>query len=306
MSLSSGYFNHCSSICHFADGYFVAHYAGLNECSEDQSVFLTFVRHRTAIDTIKIGSGTGNPVIWNEQDAIVMLYSRFEDSNTIKCLVDRWKYCSLWVQKFSFMHNKIYWSSLPVKLSDASQHLLGRCRPVNFDGHLVLPLYDEVNRSNVLYQVDLFPSFKPLATYGHQMIQPTLWSSGGMLHSLSRNFNQTVQFAHYNQSADGSRWSDSKESSIYNTNNSCHAFTFNSINYLIWNDHPSYDRRNLSIGIINDDLTITKVAVLDKKYGSYPSVSTKDDEAIISYTTSARTIAVRRFTSDELTSPESK
>jgi hypothetical protein len=272
----------------------VAYYSGDNECAVNQNVYLTFIRNGSIIDKIKIGNGTGNPVIWEEQDNIVLLYSKFEDNISCNHLADKWKHCSLWTQAFNVFNDKIYFTSIPQRLSSFNDHLLGRCRPIIYDSKLILPLYDELERVNIIY-AGLFPDYRLVSSYGDDMIQPTLWAMNGQLHSLSRNFNKTNHLCRYNMSTDCANWSENREISIYNKNSSCHALTVGDDNFVIWNDNDSYERINLSLGLIHHDLTISKIMMIDKYYGSYPSVSVKDDSIVVSYSAYDRSIAIREY-----------
>lgn len=296
-SLTSGDFNHCSSVCHFSDGIMVAYYAGDNECADNQNVYLTFIRHQKEIDKIRMGNGTGNPVLWIEQNTIVMLYSKFEEGIHHDRLADKWKYCSLWVQTFAFNNDKIYFSSIPHRITSGDCHLLGRCKPLiyhNTDDSndiATLPLYDESLRCNVIYQ-GMFPTYKRIASYGIDMIQPTLWSYNGVIHSASRNFNKTNRYSRHNSSTDSLAWSSETDLNIYNRNSSLHAFTFDDRHFMIWNDTSSFDRSNLCIGEIDRDLSVIKIESLDRLYGSYPSVSVNDESIIITYTAHDRSIRI--------------
>lgn len=303
-SLTSGNFNHCSSVCHFNDGIMVAYYAGDNECADNQNVYLTFIRHQKEIDKIRMGNGTGNPVLWIEQNTIVMLYSKFEEGMYHDRLADKWKDCSLWVQAFTFSNDKIYFSSIPHRISSSDCHLLGRCKPLisrnseDSTDSIILPLYDELLRCNVIYK-GMFPTYKRLASYGTDMIQPTLWATDGVIHSASRNFNKTNKYSRHNSSTDSLAWSSEKDLNIYNRNSSLHAFTFDDRHFMIWNDTVSFDRSNLCIGEIGNDLSVIKIESLDRLYGSYPSVSVNNESIVITYTAHDRSIRITSIDAEQ-------
>ncbi len=299
INLSFGDFNHCSSICHYNNGIFVASYAGTQECAVDQSVYLTYIQDGVQLDTIRIGDGTGNPVIWTDSETIILLYSKFEFNDKISTLVDKWKYCSLWLQRFTFSNRKIYWSSIPIKLADESLHLLGRCRPLNYSNKYFLPLYNESGRYNVIYEGN-GTEYSYLSSYGNYCIQPTLWLASGVINSISRNFGSPYKYARHHSSPTGSLWSEQKELGIYNVNHSIHAFAYKDVNYILWNDSKNHNRNNLTLGIINNDLSVTKLLEINKSYGSYPSVSVDDTSIIITYTNARRKISVRGITEREI------
>ena len=298
--VSSGAFNHCSSICQHGTGYFLAYYSGSNECSDDQSVYLTYIKDHNRLDTIKIGDGTGNPVLWeSEHNTVIMLYSKFEDSGPITRLADRWKYCSLWVQTFSFANEKIYWTSIPYKISNGNDNLLGRCKPIKSskDGLTYLPLYNELSRHNVIY-TGKFYDYSMKCSFGYDMIQPTIWEQFGGMHSLSRNFTGdgrqqplyvTLRYSHTDQNG---IWTTPIPTTINNNNSSLQVFSHKADYYIIYNNTVSNTRRLLTLGKLNDDLTVDTKAVISGSYGAYPSYCTMGDKIYISYTNEHRQITV--------------
>src|SRR5262245_36947564 len=97
LELAASTFNHCSSICPFREGTLLAWYSGEEECYDDQSVYLLFIGKTGASSPLRLGDKTGNPVLWRDGERAFLLWSRFEDYGELKTLVDRWKYCSVWL-----------------------------------------------------------------------------------------------------------------------------------------------------------------------------------------------------------------
>lgn len=296
ISLSSDNFNHCSSVSYVGEGYCVAYYAGRTECHQSQSVYLSYVKNGHLVDTIKIGDNTGNPVIWCEQDTVVLLYSKFEDDGPIDRLSDRWKYCSLWLQSFGFVNNKIYWLTIPINLS-TQRHLLGRCKPIVHRNNLLLPLYDELNRNCVLYGGR---NLSYISTYGVDMIQPTIWKSNDILNSLGRNFHSDHKVARHHSSPDGITWGDENMTNIPNINNSICVTSCDKGQIIVYNKINTHHRRDLRLGVLTNDFTIVNDKSLNLHYGSYPSADIRDGKAIISYTTGEGKISVTEYDIDSI------
>jgi hypothetical protein len=205
----------------------LAWYSGSGECRDDQSVYISFCNAKGEYtDPVRVGDKTGNPVIWSHRGHIYLLWSKFEDTGDIRSIVDRWKFCSLWIQRVE-LQDEITLVDEPVMIASPESHLLGRCNPL-FLGQTswstdegpgtlhadsacdyLLPLYDEVTRNGVIYKVriddvtenQLDPVHKRVihttrtGNIGIDMIQPTLWLGKAVLpsypqrvHSLSRNF----------------------------------------------------------------------------------------------------------------------
>lgn len=264
-------FNHCSTVCPHRNGVLVAWYSGTGECRDDQSVHLIFINKKSKSKILRIGDNTGNPVLWPmDNNEAVLLWSRFEDIGPIHRLADRWKYCSLWIQRLTYK-NGIALLGDPIQLASPTQHLLGRCNPIRTkSGKLLLPLYDEVNRTCVLYAGGSM-NLEEVSRYGVDCIQPTLWFSGTKVCSIGRNFGNFSKFAYYQESEDLVEWSEPQQTNVYNRNNSVHVIQWKEKLVILWNNTAQKYRKNMTIGELNG-LTTSPLQILDQRYGAYPSV----------------------------------
>jgi predicted neuraminidase len=296
--ITSGQFNHCSSICQYRNGAILAWYAGSGECRDDQSVHISFFRKNSYTEPVRLGDKTGNPIVFSHRDRAFLLWSQFEEDEKIRSLVDRWKFCSLWIQEIG-VHEKIEFVSEPQRISEPNQHLLGRCNPIvvyetlNTSSGItsyLLPLYDELNRNCVIYLITLtrarsgyenIMEINKWSTFGDNMIQPTVWKTkDGCIHSLSRNFDPTRKhlFSRYSSTYDGKNWTKPKDTNIKNNNSSLHAITWKDHHLLLWNDTNNITRRNLRLGLLEltggwCGLTPQATAIQDmSSIGSYPSM----------------------------------
>jgi len=311
-------FNHCSSVCTFNDGVMITWYSGFGECLDDQSVHCIFIDKYGMSGILRLGDKTGNPITWKHNGKTFLLWSYFEDTGDISNPVNRWKYCSLWIQEYcvelsSSVNNKynIRLLGKPELLSGPKEGLLARCNPIVIDDEVILPLYHETERYGVIMK-GKGTSFKTTGKiqsslcdnkYDASLIQPTLWERDGVIHSLSRDFSPhaALNKAKYSYSEDsGETWSDPLPTAIHNRNNSIHVVKYGSEDYVLWNDSP-HGRDNLTLGILSggfdqqcntySGLEIEPIMVVDRVYGSYPSIATHGDDLCFSYTTDRRTIS---------------
>lgn len=288
-------FNHCSSLCAIDNTILLAWYGGTGECRDDQSVYLLTIENHTSMsEMVRIGDKTGNPVVWPLSDSRAMLlYSKFEDIGPITRLADRWKYCSVWLQQLR-IDNGITLLGSPHKLAGPDLHLLGRCNPITHRGQTLLPLYDEYNRTGVIYRGSGF-DFDMIGVIGTNMIQPTLWEQDGKVCSLSRNFGNKFKMSQYSESEDGGvTWTEPIHTAIPNVNNSLHVVKWRDRKIILWNATHGLNRQMMTLGEINDGekLSATKVKTLSTKYGAYPSSCVSTDGYLnFTFTTLRKTIA---------------
>ena len=292
IEIKAGNFNHCSSVCAHKNGVLVAWYSGVGECRDDQSVHITFVNGDQQAVPLRLGDKTGNPVLIPfSNNKAVLLWSQFEDSGTMRSIVDRWKYCSLWAIFIAYQDGHVQLAGASKQIAGPDQHLLGRCNPIVFDAQLLLPLYDEVAREGVIYRGNGL-DFKQIGRLGRDMIQPTLWiGKNKRIHSLSRNFMTQKHFrARHSYSNDGGiTWSIPEPTSIPNRNSSLHAIRWYDENFVLWNNTPLLQRKDITIGIL-EGTNIKHVAVLDD-YGAYPSMCVDHNNDLhMTYTSSNRVI----------------
>jgi hypothetical protein len=289
-------FNHCSSICPYEDGILITWYSGQGECRDDQSVYLLFIQKNGTSVPLRLGDRTGNPVLWRDGDHAYLLWSHFEDSGYIKHLADRWKYCSNWIMQVEVKNNQV---SLVGKTAILrGKNLLGRCRPVEYEDKIYLPMYDELDRHGVIV-AGRGLTYRLSGKIGRDMIQPTLWVQDGKLCSLSRTFHSAHHFSQYSESSDGRTWSEPILSSIPNRNSSLHVLTWHGYNLLIWNDTDQLRRRDLTIGIL-DGLGVCPLFRL-AAIGSYPSMcEDREGNLCLSYTNSKGAILYHAWYKDRL------
>lgn len=283
LKIEESIFNHCSSICSINKGILLAWYSGSGECLDDQNVCLKFIGKKNQSETIKIGDGTGNPIVWcNNTKEAVLLYSKFERTNT-NHITDRWKHCSLWIQHVH-INNGIQLSGEPIKVSD--EHILARCNPVVLQNRLIMPLYNEAKATCVIGEL-ANDKLSIIGEFGSGIIQPTLWIENDKLHSLSRNFRNNCVYAQYSNSEDGITWTNPVDTDIKNNNSSLHAISYNNSNYLIWNDTVGKYRRLLSFGeliLVNESVTVDRISTISEDNGSYPSITIVDNRLAFTYT----------------------
>lgn len=296
---NAGKFNHCSSVVGHKKGAFVAWYAGSGECRDDQSVYVTSITDRVN-EYLQIGNKTGNPIIWKEFDQYYLLWSKFEDDGQIKSPADRWKHCSLWIQRIS-PANK--WSRIrligdPICLSGSHQHLLARCNPVVTEaGFVYLPLYDEYAQECVIYAGKQM-EFIEIGRFGSKEIQPTIWFENNILHALCRNFGNSNHWSqHYStESMSPVAWGPMTNNKlsivrrgstrIFNMNSSLHVAALGDDIWVLWNDVRNYIRSKMTLGLITklgDMLCPRTIEVLQVGKSSYPSMHIDGNRLHITY-----------------------
>lgn len=302
---SAAPFNHCSTICPYRDGVLIAWYAGIAECRDDQSVRLIFIDNEAAeaeCEQMRLGPGTGNPVLFQTATGPVLLYSQFETPERLS--VERWKYCTLWLQRLEVANGHVTLLGPRRLLANQHAHLLGRCAPLAERGRLLLPLYDELARRPLVLEGDGW-NFRPLTHFGMPgMIQPTLWRAGNRIYALCRNIGIRHN-AMVCSSVDGYRWTDPVMTAIPNANNSLAALAdWKGKDWLVWNNCHA-GRYKLTLGTVEprdgqfgraDTVIANTRQVLEIQHGSYPSICTDSEGRLhIVYTDPQFAITHRRF-----------
>jgi hypothetical protein len=286
LQISASRFNHCSTVCQHKGGVLIAWYSGSGECKDDQSVHVIFINGSKKSEVLRIGDCTGNPVLWSNGDEAVLLWSKFEDTGDMKRLVDRWKHCSLWIQRLT-LKDEIELLGTPERLVTSDEHLLGRCSPIESkNGYLLLPLYDEVTGECVIFG-GAGTFLHEQSRFGDEMIQPTLWENTEdgktKICSLSRNFGGQMQYSRFCESSDnGFSWTVPIPSTLFNINNSVHVVKWGNENMVLWNDTGGRYRRNMTLGVLESpiqhdpnglkEVRATPLAVVGPAHGSYPSM----------------------------------
>jgi hypothetical protein len=302
--LTAGRFNHCSSVCPHKSGVLIAWYAGLNECDDTQGVHVAYVEDGIQSAPVRVGDKTGNPVLLPYGKDAILLWSRFEDTGYLRSRVDRWKYCSNWLQWVRFENGVVKIVGEPKEFSNPDEHLLGRCNPLIMpSGEYILPMYDEVARQGVIYRGDGW-DFECVGRIGENMIQPTLWLHSGSgdkdkkrIHSLSRNFGSRFQFYSQHSYSDdmGETWSKPKSTGILNHNSSLHSLYWNNHQLLLWNNTQKRNRVDMTLGVIDHFNGIkARPGVIVEGYGAYPSMCVDNNGYLNMSYTSADHIIIHR------------
>lgn len=261
-------FNHCSSLCAFNDGVIIAWYSGKSECHTNQAVYVIFINSNSISNPLKLEDGSGNPTVWSSNGKIYIIYSKF--GHTPFKLIDKWKYCTNIVAEL-ILHNNFLTIARHTKVPWTN--LLSRCNPINVNGTVYVPLYNELKRHGVIFKA-VGATLTELGTIGmgmnnNGMIQPTIWYDG-KFNSLSRTFHSNLTHAHYSQSVDGAIWSTPQITTIPNNNSSLHTLRWHGHNLIIWNNTTSRLRSNLCLGLIRNIEAVALVKLAD--FGSYPSM----------------------------------
>lgn len=292
-------FNHCSTICKYQKGVLLAWYSAKAECTEDQSVYVSYVNeYGEKSKPISIGDGVGNPVLINTSicDAPVLLWSKFEDLSITK-RSDRWGYCSLWVQRILVKNDQPLMVGNKKQLTDPSQHLLGRCSPITYGSKILLPLYDEVDGRCVIFNGNDI-EYGEISRYGDDIIQPTLWVDGDKIFSMSRNFRRKIkntksQLYYSTDPCVADSWLGPADTGLWNMNNSVQVARLGDDDLVLWNDTSSQNRSNLTLGILISGaiLDTKKIDIISDTHGSYPSMCVDDSNNLhMTFTNSARQI----------------
>ena len=292
-------FNHCSSVCALKSPRrtLLAWYSGSGECQNDQSVYVISIDGLSSSKPLRIGNCTGNPVLiptTGGKDAI-LLWSKFEDNDRYANLASRWKTCSLWTQAIGIRNDKITLLYEPECIAGPERHLLGRCNPLIYNGSILLPLYDEVNRKCVIFQ-----DFKEIGQFGENMIQPTIWRKGNKICSLSRNFGSQAKKSQYCESTSGGiTWTNPTSSDLWNLNNSVQVVSWHGEDVVLWNDTEGKQRKFMTLGVLEYkegsfgfmEMTAKPIEVVGLQHGSYPSMCVDYDGNLnFSFTNAARKI----------------
>lgn len=240
--------NHCATICPYQDGVLVAFYGGTGECEEDQSVHLYKYDPIGSYTHVKsLPPGTGNPVIWNWNSNIFLLYSRFEKET--KRLVDKWKYCSNWLNVFpeyGDLENS-HTTHIPNSFG-----YLGRCQPIEYNGFTYVPMYTEHNCFGEIWRINYMTmKFAIVGRIGvtdesagtrfgrGKMIQPTLWHHDGIIYMLARDIFGVGKAWFACSKNGGVTWTDIVETKLSNHNNSIVAIhdpnQTTKLPYVVWN-----------------------------------------------------------------------
>lgn len=302
---SPSYFQHCvtianncsnskNTIANTQQGTFIAYYTGKAECHVSQHVEIQFI-HKNGKEAkpLKLGNFTGNPILFNTDEGVRIIYSKFEDPTGFRA--KWWQSCSLWTAWVScgidHENEVIMGKPKQIKINQDGLGYLVRCHPIKLNGEYLVPIYREQEpyfHGAIMSSTDGL-NWKHKGDIGkgeYKCIQPTIWydPQHDKLRSLLRNFNRMTDkpFAYYSESSDqGKTWTPLTHSPYYNANNSIVVINPNNIPLVIWNHDPR-GRNNICLGTFSLDKPKI-IAKLDG-YGGYPSVDINGDTLSIAYT----------------------
>jgi len=319
--------HHCASIAHCYAGTFLAFYVG-KECTDEQRVVIYFKSNHGYEAHIELPNKTGNPVIWNQNGDIKLLYSTFEDEDEKgekpRTPVDRWKFCNNWlcdVGLGSILSDNgrpaIGYSN--IRKIDGAFGLLGRCAPYVYKGEAYLPLYREKNPQCEIwkYTNDTLEHYSTFGSVDHNWIskeglspgslgigvaiQPTVFQKDDKLVAYCRNTARLPamreMFAWYTVSEDGGKtWSDLTKSGIPNHNNSIVVSNRKDRNYMVFN----LDARRQKLCLFNPEskqINYLSYAVLHNRRSSfsYPNYTWDENDNLHIVHTNCQVIAWHTF-----------
>ena len=308
-------FHHCASVVDTTLGPVIVGYVG-QECTDLQRVF---VWHNG--NTIQLETKTGNPIVWEQNGRLLMMYSLYKDidssGNTPINPVQRWMYCDNYI--VGIVISPHFLSVGIPELIPGGFGLLARCTPTVVDGVTLLPLYREmhpqceiweddggwIKRRGVIDNVD--PSIERIV-YGPLgkgvAIQPTLFNHDGKLIAWCRSVTPTYRYAWQSKSEDkGYSWSPLLPTALPNFNSSLVVFDDGS--YVIHNPTKERDiiyienmktRKKLALGHAP-----SKVIAGQRRSFSYPNYCwSLDKKTVYVVHTNTERIALHEFSLDFL------
>lgn len=234
-------FNHCSSIIvPHKIGQVIVGYCG-RECTDEQRVFIFYNGQYITLEP-----KTGNPIIWQHDNKINILYSKFEDisedgSDKPYSPVDRWKFCSnhhIQIDSDKFLNEGFDAFRNESTKVDGMFGLLARCQPVVFNSECLIPMYREkdplceiwlLNGKELVKKSSFGMVDSEWMTLNNAMnsnlgagiaIQPTLAISKNGLTAYMRNVSRSNKTAWVSSSSDGIIWTALMPTLIPNENNS--------------------------------------------------------------------------------------
>lgn len=236
--------HHCSSITAIDDYFVLCFYEG-SECTNDQKVvIILYDNNFKELDRLIKPNRTGNPIIWNEDGRLMMIYSYFSDTDEngnlvkIRQPVKRWMYCDNYLSEL-----KINNDSLECIKDDLIYDMHGqltRCSPIKLNDKTLIPTYREKNPKCFIWEYDnnelsclssfgdLDISRMPNLSYSYLgkgvAIQPSLVYCNNRLYAFCRNVcrssdNNKYSWQAYSEDY-GKSWSNLDIGIIPNHNNS--------------------------------------------------------------------------------------
>lgn len=301
--------HHCSSIT-FGNtpepAYIIAFYHG-QECRDNQRVSVYVNGHHVDLEP-----KTGNPIVWNENGKVMILYSKFtdadKDGNPVKMNrgpVERWQYCENYLAEVTYT-NKIELKNIR-KIDDAFG-LLARCQPVKVDGKTLIPLYREKDPICEIWEYDN-NAIKKRSEFGAGYeeivdefgleynylgngvaIQPTLIEANGALHAFCRNvcngFDNKRKSWVTTSLDNGFTWQPMKYTGIPNHNNSLVAIPKENEFYLVLN-HTANRYDIVLYDMVSKNQISLATPISKKRLSfSYPNYTWVDDKLNIVHTNS--------------------
>lgn len=295
---------HCASLCNHMYGLLASYYIGA-ECSDHQRIVVEFWYGKKKV-TRRFPYKTGNSIlIPTSQDEATIIMSYFEDEddagNKPVNAVQRWMFCSNWQSKLRYSGTGKIWCSAKERLELPIGYLV-RCTPIRVNETWLLPVYREHNCHGLILTSQDGWNWTQSGTIGAEeqqesgrfgtgvLIQPTLWTDGTKLYSLSRDVTEK-QRAWYAESANlGKTWTKPKQVALWNANNSVVAVQDGTNSpWLIWN-HGAH-RHRLVIGKWDPQTHSALPSLMINDYhGSYPNYCWHGDKLHVIYTEYGRIV----------------
>lgn len=310
--------HHCSSITSDDEAYYVAFYYG-KECSDRQKVSITRYPHDGSEPTgCVLAPKTGNPIVFNHDGQIFVIYSLFTDADETGNVIDfgrnvvlRWKHCDNYIGRIEMSGGVPL--LVDIKKIDGCYGRLARCQPIQYNGKTLIPMYREGDplcevwefdgqnvrlRSQFGYMTEKIGrtvnQFKLEYNYlGNGVaIQPSIVEIDGKLVAYCRNVCKSRindnRKAWYAESKDGVEWSELKYTKIPNHNNSLVVIKDREELYFVL----STDAQRSNMLLANNRISIpihTPLTGMRKSY-SYPNYHWHDDVLNIVHTNCRRIV----------------
>jgi hypothetical protein len=244
--------HHCSSICEYNEKYVIAFYHG-QECSDEQRVSVCFCDESGILKFINLEYGTGNPIVWNDGNKCMLMYSKFTDTAIPNNhLVMKWMYCDNYLAEIVNM--KIQ----NVRKIDGAFGLLARCQPINVEGKILIPLYREQNPNCQIWSynkdslskisefgnVDSKWADKNRITFGYMgdgvAIQPSIFRDKNRIIAFCRNVSMDFKNAWISISdLSCKNWSEIKQTNIPNEKNTLVVFPYFERTMMVFNNEKT-------------------------------------------------------------------
>jgi len=313
------YFEQChsSTVIHFGENkYMIAYMAGSGEGKDDSGIWLTngfFTGEEMVwgvpVQIAKIREEAHwNPVLFKDKESKIYLFFKVGREISI------WE---TWV--ITSEDNGKTWSK-PYELVENDKGGRGpvRSKPITLsNGTIIAGASFESNFGDEHWNVFVDKSYDNGRTWsssnyieldrtdfiGKGVIQPTIWESeNGLVHMLVRSTNGRIYRSDSNDY--GEKWSELYAINIPNNNSAVDVLKFDSETlFLAYNPTDKIgfgSRKTLNLAISYDNgITWTDKIILeagsDEDEFSYPSITSHDNNIVITYTHKRKNISFRKF-----------